>query len=225
MKLDALYSVRAKKIGVVLRSMRSTHGKSLEECAAAMAVSLEEYKLFERGEQSPSLPQLELMAYYLKIPLEYFWNNEIPAAESHNLEGTNRSALLNLRNRVIGALLRNRRVGQNLSVPDLADKTGLSIEQLQTYETGRSAVPFAVLEVLCEAISCPVSTFQDDRGPVGSFFVQERSTRGFKNLSPELQKFVVQPINQPYLELAKRLSEMDVDKLRSVAEGLLEITL
>jgi hypothetical protein len=41
----------------------------------------------------------------------------------------------------------------------------------------------------------------------------------------ELQSFVVKPINQPYLELAQRLSEMSVEKLRAVAEGLLEITL
>jgi hypothetical protein len=41
----------------------------------------------------------------------------------------------------------------------------------------------------------------------------------------DLQTFVSKPINRPYLELAQRLSEMSVDKLRSVAEGLLEITL
>ena len=41
----------------------------------------------------------------------------------------------------------------------------------------------------------------------------------------ELQGFVCKPINRPYLELAVRLSEMSVEKLRGVAEGLLEITL
>jgi len=40
----------------------------------------------------------------------------------------------------------------------------------------------------------------------------------------EMQVFVSKPINRPYLELAIRLSEMSVDRLRSVAEGLLEIT-
>ena len=47
----------------------------------------------------------------------------------------------------------------------------------------------------------------------------------FKEMPPELQAFVAKPINLPYLELAQRLSEMSVDKLRAVAEGLLEITL
>ena len=40
----------------------------------------------------------------------------------------------------------------------------------------------------------------------------------------DLQVFVSKPINRPYLELAIRLSEMSVDRLRAVAEGLLEIT-
>jgi len=37
--------------------------------------------------------------------------------------------------------------------------------------------------------------------------------------------FISKPVNRPYLQLAQRLSEMSVEKLRMVAEGLLEITL
>jgi hypothetical protein len=43
-------------------------------------------------------------------------------------------------------------------------------------------------------------------------------------LPNETQEFVIQPINQPYLKIAQRLSEMSVEELRSVAESLLEIT-
>jgi len=41
----------------------------------------------------------------------------------------------------------------------------------------------------------------------------------------ELQEFILKPVNQPYLELAQKLSQMSVDKMRDVAEGLLDITL
>ena len=47
----------------------------------------------------------------------------------------------------------------------------------------------------------------------------------FTDLPLEMQAFISKPINMPYLELAQRLSEMSVDRLRGVAEGLLEITL
>jgi len=41
----------------------------------------------------------------------------------------------------------------------------------------------------------------------------------------DLQEFILKPVNQPYLELAQKLSQMSVDKMRDVAEGLLDITL
>jgi hypothetical protein len=40
----------------------------------------------------------------------------------------------------------------------------------------------------------------------------------------ELRQFVAMPVNRPYLELAMKLSNMSRDKLRSVAEDLLDIT-
>jgi hypothetical protein len=35
---------------------------------------------------------------------------------------------------------------------------------------------------------------------------------------------MVKPVNEPYIALAKKLSELPANKLRSIAEGLLEIT-
>ena len=47
----------------------------------------------------------------------------------------------------------------------------------------------------------------------------------FIELPIELQEFILKPVNQPYLEIAQKLSRMSVDKMRDVAEGLLDITL
>ena len=46
----------------------------------------------------------------------------------------------------------------------------------------------------------------------------------FLELPLELQEFVCQPVNLPYLELALTLSDLSAKKLRSVAEGILDIT-
>jgi hypothetical protein len=53
---------------------------------------------------------------------------------------------------------------------------------------------------------------------------QQEAIQHFLELPLELQAFVSQPINKPYLELARKLSDMSTDKLRSVAEDLLDIT-
>ncbi len=47
----------------------------------------------------------------------------------------------------------------------------------------------------------------------------------FDELPPEVQAFVVEPVNIGYLETAMRLSKLDVHRLRRIAEGLLDITL
>jgi hypothetical protein len=43
-------------------------------------------------------------------------------------------------------------------------------------------------------------------------------------LPEDVREFICKPVNLPYLKLAMRLSELSVEKLRAVAEGLLEIT-
>ena len=48
--------------------------------------------------------------------------------------------------------------------------------------------------------------------------------RHFQEMPPELQSFIVRPANINYLETAMRLSEMDVEKLRTIAASILEIT-
>jgi hypothetical protein len=53
---------------------------------------------------------------------------------------------------------------------------------------------------------------------------QQQAIQDFKKLSPELQDFVCRPVNRPYLDLALKLSELSTEKLRSVAENLLDIT-
>jgi hypothetical protein len=64
----------------------------------------------------------------------------------------------------------------------------------------------------------------DQTGTIGTWKAQQQAFSKFKELPNELQDFVCKPVNRPYLELAMRLSDLSVEKLRSVAEGLLEIT-
>jgi hypothetical protein len=79
--------------------------------------------------------------------------------------------------------------------------------------------------MLTNILNIPIKDCFDKQGPVGQWANQQRLIQDFQILTPELQEFVSRPVNRPYLELAQRLSEMSVDKLRAVAEGLLEITL
>jgi transcriptional regulator with XRE-family HTH domain len=159
------------------------------------------------------------------VPLDHFWGqnslSEGSAAGKHLEAGR----LIEVRKRMVGALLQQGRQKAALSLDEAAEKSGFPAAELEAYEIGEQAVSLPVLEALAEIYKCSVRDFQDQKGPVGVWVSQQRTLQNFNELPSELQTFVCKPVNRPYLELAKRLSEMSVDKLRSVAEGLLEITL
>lgn len=219
-----LVQIRTKKLGLLIMDARSAQRRSIEECAEALGVSTEQFQAYERGTTAPPLPVLELLALFLDVPLEHFWDRkalgpaELPKALDEKVR------LLRLRNRMIGANLRIARNNANFSYKEVTDRSGIDEERLKQYEMGETAVPLPELEVLSLVLDVPVERFFDQHGPIGRWRNQVNTTQKFLELSPEVQQFVVKPVNRPYLELAMRLSELSAEKLRGVAETLLEIT-
>jgi len=218
-------AIRSKKLGILIQGARTASDKSIEECAVAINISNERMQSFERGEDSPSLPELEALAFYLKVPLDYFWGREIVDSLQKELQVFEKERLIRLRNRVIGANLRKARLEAGMTSLELADSVSITEEQLDKFELGAEAIPLPELELLANTVNKTIKDFQDNRGPIGTWIKQQRVMQHFGDLSPELQDFISKPINRPYLEISQRLSEMSVERLRAVAEGLLEITL
>src|SRR5690606_29217382 len=67
------YRIRGKMLGVLLRDARQQAGRSLEDCARLLRVAPEQVEAWEYGDSVPSLPQLEILAYYLDVPVSHFW--------------------------------------------------------------------------------------------------------------------------------------------------------
>lgn len=218
-------AIRSKKLGVLIQSARLASNKKIEESALVMGVTRQKFEAYETGEASPSLPEIEALAFYLKTPLDYFWGREIASPALTDPKDFEMNRLMRLRNRIIGATLRQARLDARLTTLELASKADITEEQLDSYELGEIPIPLPELEILANAINRPIKDFQDNRGPIGTWIKQQRAMQNFSDLSPELQDFISKPINRPYLEIAQRLSEMSVEKLRAVVEGLLEITL
>lgn len=218
-------AIRSKKLGVLIQGARLAFDKSTEECADALGITAEQFASYESGETSPSLPELEALAFYLRVPMDYFWGREIVDLTRNEPQVFERDRLMRLRNRVIGARLRQARLETGLTTLELASSVGLSEEKLNSCELGEQPIPLPELEVLANSVNRTIKDFQDSRGPIGKWIKQQQAMKNFDDLTPELQDFISRPINRPYLEIAQRLSEMSVDKLRTVAEGLLEITL
>jgi transcriptional regulator with XRE-family HTH domain len=216
--------IKAKKLGVLLRDAREATSRSLEECAQAVGITVETLEHYEVGDKSPSLPELEILAHYLKVPLEHFWGEALLESDEADLE-FDPQKLIALRQKIIGVLIRKYRTEKALSQGDLAAALDMPLSQLQAYEMGLQPIPVTELDILARELGWQIKVFQDNQGPVGTWLAKQRYFKDFMSLSPEMQEFICKPINQSYLEVAQRLSEMSVDRLRTIAEVLLDITL
>jgi transcriptional regulator with XRE-family HTH domain len=216
--------IRAKKLGLLIRDAQQKSGKSLEECAQAMGITIDELAAMESGERPPTLPELEILAYFLEIPLEHFWANEVLKTDVDE-KSFNPEEIKQIRQNNIGKLIRKARIEAMLSEEQLAQQSGISVETLQLYEVGELPVPLPELEILAQALNHSITQFEDQESLVGSWFSEQRNLSEFLELPVELKEFIGKPINRPYIELAVKISELKVERLRALAEGLLEITL
>lgn len=225
MSVSIQIGLRARKLGVLLRDVRLKARKSVAECARIVGVTPGIWRAYESGRKSPSLPEVEVFAYAMRLPVEHFWGSEAISDDADPAEMLDRERLEGIRHRLIGARLRQQRMAAGLSLKTLADKTGIPVGRLRAYELGERPVPLPELEALLTFLDGDIDALLDQSGPVGRWITEQKSMRAFLQLPPEMREFVCKPVNRPYLELAMRLSTMSVEQLRSVAEGLLEITL
>jgi transcriptional regulator with XRE-family HTH domain len=216
--------IRAKKLGLLIRDARVKSGKTIEECSQAMGLTAEELSAIEYGERPPSLPEVEILAYYLEVPLDHFWGNQTLASGGDE-KLFDPGEIKQLRQNGIGLLLRKARIEAVLSEEELANKAGIAVTSLQSFENGEVPVPLPELEILTQLLNNSINNYGDPESLVGSWFVEQKNMREFLGLPKELQEFIGKPVNRPYIELAIKLSELKVERLRALAEGLLEITL
>jgi transcriptional regulator with XRE-family HTH domain len=222
---NAQITIREKKLGLLIRDARMAERRTVKECADAISITPRLFRAYEEGRRAPSLPELETLVYYLKLPIKQFWGSETHSDTPAIPETVNTAQLIALRQRMVGALLRQERNKVNMSIRHLSHETGIPSSRLNAYEMGERPIPVPELESIIGVMGIRIEAFFDQNGPVGQWLTGQRAMQKFLELSEEMQNFVCQPVNRPYIELAMKLSSMSREKLRSVAEGLLDITL
>jgi transcriptional regulator with XRE-family HTH domain len=208
----------------LLRDARIAAGKSPKECGDVLGVSATAYSNIELGKDAPSLPELELLSYYLNIPLSHFWEEDILSEAPERTSRVNIAELLKLRNRIIGLQIRQARTNSGLGLKALATTAGITVNQLKTYELGEAPITMPELEVIADALDMKMESFFEQQGTVGQWDASHRAYEQFKELPQELQDFVMNPVNESYIRVAMRLANMPADKIKDMAATLLDIT-
>ncbi|MGD1992501.1 MAG: helix-turn-helix transcriptional regulator [Anaerolineae bacterium] len=215
--------LRDRIIGVLLKDARRRAGRSKQECADVLGVSPSTISAFEHGQSSISLPELEVLSYFLGVPISHFLDPDPQLLPDEDLPPVDQ--ILQLRHQMLGVLLRQARTEARMSQQDLAEVLDCSDSSISDYERGRRPIPLAELEILAQTLERRMDYFlEGNDGPIGEWQREQAISRAVQELPAEMQEFVSRPINRSYLELAMKLAQMPAGALRRIAEGLLEIT-
>lgn len=218
------FEVRARMIGVLIRDARLSAQRSLADCARLMQTTPERIEQWEFGEDTPALPELEMLAAYLNVPLSHFWGMK-------TLQGSQRdpaeiqAEFLMLRNHMVGAQVRQARQEAGISASALAAQIGIAEHVLGSYEMGEQPLPVHVLSVIAYALGKPMSHFGENHSLVGELLSLREKWRHFAQLPEDIQLFAANPLNIGFIEIAVMLSQMPTDRLRRVGESVLNITM
>ena len=215
------YRIRGKMVGVLLRDARNNAARNVQDCARLLKITTQVYESWEYGDSVPSLPQLELLAYYLGVPVSHFWGAEtLESAQEKHIDA--QTEYLALRNR---ALLRQARQTANLSLEELSQASGLPMEQINTYELGEMPLPMHELTVLANAVKKNVSYFLESSSHIGEWLETREEWKHFTDLPDDMRRFAANPLNLGFIEIAMMLSQMPTDRLRRIGESMLDITM
>lgn len=218
-------AIRRKITGVLLQGARLRVGKTKTECAQVIGVGASKFTRFESGLSDISLPQLELLTFAWGVSISSFFNSNEQTklvAEERELP---RERVTELRQRIIGVLLRKARTEARESKKNVAKAAGVGTQMLTSYEAGARPIPLSQLQEIAEYLRLPMTYFLDEGvGRIGAREQLHNQFERFSELPDDVREFVSHYINLPYIRVAMRLSNMETDRIRSVAEGLLDIT-
>ncbi len=81
MNSEFAITLRAKKLGILLKDARLNSGKTMKECGNYLGISGSTISSFEKGVSSPSLPEVEVLSFLFKLPINRFWKDTIIAED------------------------------------------------------------------------------------------------------------------------------------------------
>ncbi len=204
--------IRRKIMGVALRQARLAQGRSLEDCAGVIQASAEEVAQIERGARDLTLPELEVLAAYLQVPVSAVISGQLPTGDAAKVLSPQVRAL---RRKIIGALLRKAREAAGKDAAEVAAALGVAPETVQQYERGQLDIPAAQLVVASDILQTPLESFL--QSPPSTSL----SPSADADLPEEMRTFIASPQSRPYLQLAMALSHLSPQALRALGEALL----
>ncbi len=212
--------LQRKIIGVLMRAAREKAHRTVNQAAQCLGVTPARLRQYERGTREISLPELELFALYLQVPLSFFLSLESMVEE--DVPKPPSVEEMRIRRSMIGAKLKQARLAAGKTKEETAQAIKRTPAALLRYERGLTDVPITELDQLAHLFKVNLFYFISDdskvagRGPVMDL---ERLAR----LPKDVRAFVLDSNNLPYLRMAMKFGDLPIEKLKELGEILLVV--
>lgn len=217
------YRLRAKMLGVLIRDARVNADRSIDDCARLLKLAPEEFEQWEFGDISPSLPELEVLASYLDVPVSHFWGAKTLETDHADKRSTQQT-FIDLRNHMIGVLLRQAREERGMDITQLSEETQIDADLLEQYELGELPIPMHELSAISSVVNQNMSYFLESESQIGEMLASLEAWKHFNDLPDDLRAFAANPLNIGFIEIALAFSQMENDRLKRIAVSMLDIT-
>jgi transcriptional regulator with XRE-family HTH domain len=215
--------LRNKMMGVLLQDARKASGKSLRDAAQASGLPAGTIVAFENGRKAVTLPELEALSYCYDVSTRHLLSGSKMDSEEQR-ERVDIGRWVQIRQKMISNRLRQLRMDRNLKPAWISAKTGIPTRRITAFENGLRPIPLPDLEAIALVLETDTRAFLEYQGPIGTWEKGRESLERFDKLPADIQEFASQPMHEPYLRIAMRLSEIPARRLREIAESILEIT-
>lgn len=134
-----------------IRNIRKSKHLRMKDCAKALGVSKDSYRSFEEGSKPISIPELELLAFYLGVsPTALVENERETTPFAKVLHEDIRPQYISLRRKMVAALISAAREEKAISLEELQQATRITTEDLDAYEQGDIPIPLTELFLISD---------------------------------------------------------------------------
>ena len=218
-------SARRRTIGLLIRRARELSGKTRKEVSAYLGISQAALVSMEEGKREPSLPQVEAIAYYIRMPVATLLDESASAAQATLRANIDMSEIVNLRAHIIGVRLKQARQSKGETVKQTAQAIGLTTARLNAYELGERPIPLTELEQLLAHFGLSWANLLDmGIGPLGEAQLFHHQHAQFEALPSDVREFVADPQALHYLRTAMRLRALSPEQARAAGQALVDLS-
>ncbi len=218
MKPEALILER-KIIGVLIRAAREKARRTVKQVARRLGVTAARARQYELGTREISLPELESLALFLRVPLSFFLSGE-PVTDDP-LPKPPTSEEIRARRAMLGAKLKQARMTAGKSLAECAQLIGRTPGTVSRYERGLIDIPITELERLSKLLKVNLSHFVQDNGQRGGAELMD--LEAWARLPNDVRLFIMDTNSLPYLRMAIKFRDLPKAKLKELGEILLVV--